>query len=104
MKNTDEDKACIGTSDLHNNKLRIDIVNRAARQGGGIALLNRKEYITTRLETILQLDMIKHGVWSTTIRNRKLTLIGIYHPPIGSSTSNTHTRFLEEINQFIQFL
>ena len=104
MKNTDEDKVRIDTCNLHNNHLRIDTVNRIARQGGEIALLHRKEYITTRLETSLQLDTIKHGVWSTTIRNRKLILVGIYNPPIGSSTGNTHTRFLEEVSQLIQFL
>ena len=36
--------------------------------------------------------------------NKKLTLVGIYHPPIGSLTNNTHTRFLEEASQLIQFL
>ena len=34
------------------------MVNRTARQGGGIALLHRKEYNTTTLETNLQLDTI----------------------------------------------
>ena len=94
----------VDTSDLHNNNFRIDMVNRTTRQGGAIVLLHRKEYITTRLETNLQLDTIEHGVWSTTIGNKRLTLVGIYHPPIGSSTGNTHTRFLEEISQLIQFL
>ena len=104
MKNSNDDKAWIDTSNLHNNNLRINLVNRTTRQGGEIALLHRKEYITTRLETSLQLDTIKHGVWSTTIGYKKLTLVGIYHPPIGSTTSNTHTRFLEEVHQLIQFL
>ena len=84
LKNLDEDKAWIDTSDLHSNNLRIDMVHRTARQGGGKALLHRKEYITTRLETNLQLNTVEHGVWSTTIGNKKLTLVGIYHPPIGS--------------------
>ena len=52
----------------------------------------------------LWLDTVEHGVWSTTIRNRKLTLVGIYHPPIGSSTGNTHTRFLKKVCLLIQFL
>ena len=43
-------------------------------------------------------------MWSTTIRNKKLTLVGIYHPPIGSSLGNIHTRFLEEVSQLIQLL
>ena len=103
-KNTDEDKAWINTSDLDNKNLRIDAVNRTARKGGGTVLLHRKDYITTRLETNLQLDTIEHGVWSTTIGNKKLTLVGIFHPPIGSSMGNSHTRFPEEVSQLIQLL
>ena len=105
LKNTDEEKAWVKSSHLDNsNNLRLDTVNRAARQGGGIALLHRKEYTTMRLESNLQLDTIEHVVWSTTIRNKKLTPVGIYHPPTGSSVGNTHTRFLEEVSQFIQLL
>ena len=68
----DEDKAWIHTSDLNNNNLRLDTVNRTKRQGGGIALLHKKSTNTTKLETNLQLDTMEHGVWSTTIRNKKL--------------------------------
>ena len=74
------------------------------RQGGGIAPLHRKEYNTRRLETNLQLDTIEHGVWSMTVRNKKLTLAGIYHPPIGSSKGNMHTKFLVEVSKLIQLL
>ena len=89
---------------LNNNNLRLDTVNRMKRQGGGIALLHKKEYNTTKLETDLQLDTIEHGVWSTTIRNKKLALAGIYHPPIGSSKGNTHTNFLDEEGKLTQLL
>ena len=104
LKNTDEDKAWINTSDLNNNNLSTDTVSRTMRQGSGIALLHRTEYNTTRLETNLQLDTIEHGEWSMTIRNKKLTLDGIYHPPIGSSKGNMHTMFLKEVSKLIQLL
>ena len=99
-----EDKAWIDTSDLYNNDLRIDTVNRTARQGGGKALLHKNEYMTARLETNLQLDTIEHGVWSTTIRNKRLTLAGVYHALIGSSTGSMHAKCLEEVSQLIQYL
>ena len=98
----DEDKAWIDTSDFHNNNLRIDMVT--VRQGVGIELQHKKEYVTARLETNLQLDTIEHGVWSTTIRNKRLTLVGVYHPPIGSSTGKRYAKFLEEGSQLIQYL
>ena len=100
LKNTDEDKAWINKSDLNNNNLRIDTVSRTTREGGGIALLNRNEY-NTRFKTNLQLDTIGCGVWSTTVRNKKLTLAGIYHPPIGLSKGNMHAMFLNEVSKLI---
>ena len=38
------------------------------------------------------------------IRNKKLTLTGIYHPHIGSSKGNMHTTFLKEVSKLIQLL
>ena len=90
LKNTDKDKVWINTSDLNNNNnnnMRIDTVSRTMR--------HRKEYNTTRHETNLQLDTVEHRVWSMTIRNKKLILAGIFHPPIGSSKGNMHTKFLQ---------
>ena len=104
LKNMDKDKAWVKASDLNNNNLRLDIVNRTKRQEGGIALLHKKEYNTTKLETNLQLDTIEHRVWSTTIRNKKLTLSSIYHPPIGLSKGNTHAKFLDEVSKLTQLL
>ena len=43
-------------------------------------------------------------MWSTTIRNKKLTLAGIYHPPIGSSKGNTHAKFLDKVSKLTQLL
>ena len=49
LKNMDEDKAWINTSDLNNNNLRLDTVNRTKRQGGGIALcIKRVQHNETR--------------------------------------------------------
>ena len=104
LKNTDEDMAWESTSNLNNDNLRLDTVNRNNKQGGGIALLHKKEYNTTKLETGLQLDTIEHGVWSTTVKNKKLTLAGIYHLPIGSSKNNTHTKFLDKVSKLTQLL
>ena len=104
LKNTDKDKAWVNTSDLNNNNLRLDTVNRTKRQGGGIALLHKKQHNTMKLETNLQLDTLEHRVWSTTLRNKKPTLAGIYHPPIGSSKGNTHAKFLDEVSILTQLL
>ena len=104
LKNMDKDKVWVNTSDLNNNNLTLDRVNRTKRQGGGIALLHKREYNTMKLETNLQLDTLDHGVRSTIIRNKKLTIAGIYHPPIGLSKGNTHAKFLDEVSKLTQLL
>ena len=46
---------------------------------------------------------IEYGARETIIKNRRITIIGIYHPLIGTTTSNTHVNFLEEVSQLVQY-
>ena len=48
LKNNDKDRAWIATSRLDNNEYQIQTINRSTRQGGGVALLHKGEYQTTR--------------------------------------------------------
>ena len=50
-----------------------------------------------------RLDNNGYGAWKITVRNRKITLLGIYHPPIGSTPCNTHVNFLYEVSQLVQY-
>ena len=72
-------------------------------KGGGVALLYRKEYQVTKLENSNLFDTIEYGTWETTVNNRRIKIIGIYHPPIGTTTGNTHTKFLYEVSQLVQY-
>ena len=73
------------------------------RQGGGVALLHKKEYQTTTIENSQLFNTIEYGAWLTTVRNRKITLLGVYHLPIGSTPGNTHVKFLDEVSQLVQY-
>ena len=99
----DEDKAWIDTNDLNNNNLRIDMVNRTARQGGGIALLHKVQYITARLETNLQLDS---QAWSKANHSKKQKTHPSWNiPPTDRIINRQHTcKFLEDVSQLIQYL
>ena len=71
---------------------RIQTINRQERQGGGVALLHKERYHITRDQNAPQLDLLEYGIWTTRVRNKNLTIAGVYHPPLGS-TRNTPVRF-----------
>ena len=75
----------------------------AHENGGSIALLHKKEYRATRIQNSKPFKTIEYGSWETTIKNRRITIIGIYHPLIGTTTSNPHVNFLEEVSQLVQY-
>ena len=89
MKDIDEDWGWIATSALHNSEYQLQIINSSTRQGeGGVALLHNREYQTTRIEISPLVDTIEYGAWTITVRNRNITLLGIYYQPIGSTSGN----------------
>ena len=49
------------------------------------------------------MNTVEYGVWETTVRNRRIPIIGIYNPPIGTMAGNTHTEFLDEVSQLVQY-
>ena len=103
LKDTDEDQAWVATSGLDNEEYRIDTVNHHIKKGREVALLHKKEYRATRIQNIKPFKTIEYGAWEPTIKNRGIMITGIYHPPIGTTTSNTHVNFLEEVSQLVQY-
>ena len=72
-------------------------------KGGGVALLHKREYQTIRVESSPLFNTIKYGALATTVRNGKITLLEVYHPPIGSIPGNTCVKFLDEVRQVVQY-
>ena len=93
----------MATSDLDNEEYRIDTVNCYTKKGGGVALFHKKEYRATRIQNSEPFKTIEYGAWETAVKHRRITIIGIYHPPIGTTTSNTHVNVLEEVSQVVQY-
>ena len=102
MKDTDEDRAWIATSRLDNSEYQIQTINTSIRQGGGIAFLHKREHQTTQIENSPLFDTIEYSAW-TRVKNKKITLLGVYHPPIGSTPGNTHITLLDEVIQLVQY-
>ena len=99
----EEDAHWIATSSLDTEGYRIQTINRQGKQGGGVALLHKDRYQVARDHNAPQLDLLEYGIWSTRVRNRILTIVGLYHPPLGS-TRNTPARFLDQVSELVQYL
>ena len=99
----EEDAHWVATSSLDTEGYRIQTINRQGKQGGGVALLHKDRYQVARDHNAPQLDLLEYGIWSTRVRNRILTIAGLYHPPLGS-TRNTPARFLDQVSELVQYL
>ena len=99
----EEDADWLATSSLDTGDYRIQPINRQGKQGGGVALLHKDRYQVTRDYNAPQLDLLEYGIWPTRVRNKILTRVGIYHPPLGS-TRNTPVRFLDQVSELVQYL
>ena len=102
LKDTNEDRAWIASSQLESDKLSFQIHNRQNKRGSGLGLLHRKEYQVTKLDNPLQLDTIEHSMWKAQLGKQAITILVIYHPPIGNA-GNTHTRFLDQVSELLQY-
>ena len=99
----EEDEHWVATSSLGTDEYRIQTINRQGKQGGGVVLLHKNRYQVTRDHNAPQLDLLEYGIWSTRVRNKILTIAGLYHPPLGN-TRNTPARFLDQVSELIQYL
>ena len=71
--------------------------------GKRVAPLHKDRYQVTRDHNVPQLDLLEYGIWTTRVRNKNLTIVGVYHPLLGS-TRNTPVRFVVQVSELVQYL
>ena len=101
LQDNEIDKGWVSTTSLNNSNYKISTENHKTGKGGGIALVMRKEYYVKMLDKSTIYDSFEHVIWSTRIRNRDYTLIGIYHPPQGTQQAITSCNFITEFTEFL---
>ena len=65
--------------------------------------MHRREYQVTKLENPIELDTIEYTVWKAQLGKQFITLLVIYHLPLGNA-GNTHTRFLDQVSELLQLV
>ena len=91
------------TSQLESEKYSFHTHNRLGKRGEGLGLLHRKEYQVTKIDNPTELDTIEYAIWKVQLGKQHVTLLVIYHPPLGSA-GNTHTRFLDQVSELLQIV
>ena len=102
LTNTDEDQQWLKTSELDNSDYRIDVQNRTNKKGGGLVLLYRKQYNPTRQLVNTKYDLLEHTSWTVELKGKAITILAIYHPPLGPA-GNTITRFINQVGELFQY-
>ena len=80
---------------------KISTENHKTGKEGGITLVMREEYYVKKLDKSTAYDSFEHVIWSTRIRNKQYTLIGIHHPPQGTQQAITNGNFITEFTKFL---
>ena len=80
---------------LNKDQLRMLVNNRVRCRGCGIALIYRKEYSVKTVKNGTK-SSFQYSVWSVKVRNKHLTIVGLYHPPY-SSKNPPNSVFIDEI-------
>ena len=102
LTDTDEDQQWLKTSELDNSDYRIEVQNRTNKKGGGLALLYRKHYNPTRQLVNTRYDLLEHASWIVELKGKAITILAIYHPPLGPA-GNTITRFIDQVGELFQY-
>ena len=98
----DEDQQWLKTSELDNNDYRIEVQNRENKIRGSLALLYKKHYNPTRQLVNTKCDLLEHASWKVELKGKVITILAIYHPPLGPA-GNTITRFIDQVHELFQY-
>ena len=96
LQDNEIDKGWVSTTSLNTSNYKISAENCKTGKGGGIALVMREECYVKKCDKSTTYDSFEHAIWSTRIRNKDYTLIGIYHPPQGAQQAITNSNFITE--------
>ena len=82
----------------YNNIYKLYNHNRRGKKGGGLALICKSNL---KVKTVDKgaTDTMEFAVWSIQIRNKTITVTGIYHPPYSLTNKATNKMFLDDFTK-----
>ena len=101
LQDNETDQGWVSTTTLNNSNYKISTENCKTGKGGGISLVTSSDYLIKKLRKNIIYDSFEHAVWSSRIRNKDYTLIGICHPPQGMQQGIKNSVFITEFSAFL---
>ena len=95
LNDTEQDNQWLNNKD----DLRLLPSNRKGKRGGGLALIAKSQYKPKCLKQGSN-HSFEYALWTIQVRNTKITLLGIYHPPYSLKNKCTNTMFLDDFMDF----
>ena len=100
LTSSETDQQWLQTTQLNQSPYTLHNKNRPKGRGGGLALITKNCY-KAKLVDIGQYPSFKHATWELEIKNKKIHITGIYHPPYSLSNKSTNRAFLDDFTSFV---
>ena len=97
--NQNDDEWCT-SSELNNNGLQMDRIDRKNRKGGGIMVVCKQSIQLKRLKKGNKLSF-EYGIWRLSFKSITMTIIVIYRPPYSQKHQYTVSAFLDELTDLL---
>ena len=94
------DRQWIHTTPLNRDPYNLHHKNRPKGRGGGLVLITKNCYNARVVDTGTY-PSFEHATWELEVRNKKIHITGIYHPPYSLRNKSTNRAFLDEFTNFM---
>ena len=95
-----KDTQWLETTPLNRNPYNLSHTNRPNGRGGRLALITKNCYTVTKVESGTY-PSFEHATWELNIRNKRIHISGIYHPPYSLRNKSTNRAFLDDFTTFV---
>ena len=101
LNDSEEDRLWLKSSDLNQNPKRCLSIPCKTGKGGGLMLITKPNIEVRELNSGYT-KSFEHATWQLMIKNKTITLTGIYHPPPKEGITNS--MFIDELTTYISNL
>ena len=96
----DSDNVWVECCELNKDGLKMDVVNRSERPGGGIAIIHKRN-IKVKTSKAGNARSFEYAVWKVQFKDITVTILAIYRPPYSDVNRVTVNMFLEDFSKFL---
>ena len=100
LNDSDNDNVWIEATELNNNGLKMDTVNRKNRKGGGLAIIY-KSHIKMKKGRRGATPSFEYAEWKLYFKSVTMDIVAIYRPPYSDVNQVNVKKFIDDFSDFI---